>query len=47
MKVSFIDSGFDELLYWERENKKMINRLIKLIEDIKRNGHNGIGHSEN
>ena len=46
MKVTFAEDGWKEYLYWASQDKKTFKRINALIEDIQRNGHNGIGKSE-
>jgi len=45
-KLTFIDEGFDEYLYWQTQDRKTLKRINQLIQDIDRNGHGGIGKSE-
>ena len=45
-KITFTESGFDDYKYWLKEDKKTINRINALIEDIVRNGNSGIGKPE-
>jgi len=45
-KVGFTLRGFDDYVYWQKEDKRTINRINKLITDIVRNGYEGIGNPE-
>jgi len=43
MKVTFSDEGWADYLYWQSEDRKILKRVNRLIEDIYRNGNEGIG----
>ena len=40
------DIAWDDYLYWQTQDKKTIKKIHKLINDIERNGNDGIGHPE-
>ena len=40
------DEAWEDYLYWQDQDKKILKRINKLIKDIERNGHNGIGKPE-
>jgi toxin YoeB len=40
------DSAWEDYLYWQTQDKKTIKRINKLLQDIDRNGYNGIGKPE-
>ncbi|MCL2105574.1 MAG: Txe/YoeB family addiction module toxin [Oscillospiraceae bacterium] len=44
--LSFRDKGFEDYLYWQMHDRKMLKRINLLIQDIDRNGHEGIGKPE-
>ena len=46
MNKVFSDLGWSDYVYWETEDRKTLNRINKLIEDISRNGNEGIGKPE-
>ena len=47
MRVSFTEKAFKEYMDWQTEDKKTLNRINRLIQDIQRNGFtNGIGKPE-
>jgi len=46
MRISFTETGWSDYLYWEAQDKKTLKRINNLIEDVERNGHDGIGKSE-
>ena len=40
------DEAWEDYLYWQTQDKKMLKRLNMLIQDIDRNGNNGLGKPE-
>ena len=46
MNKLFTANGWDDYLYWENKDKKTLKRINKLIDDIARNGNEGIGKPE-
>ena len=46
MKVTFSDDGWEDYLYWQAEDRKILKRINQLVEDISRNGNEGIGKPE-
>ena len=44
MNTSFTPQALQDLFYWSTHDKKKILLIEKLIKDIKRNRHQGIGH---
>lgn len=40
------DDAWADYLYWQTQDKKTLKRINKLIHDIDRNGHDGIGKPE-
>ena len=46
MIKSFTENGWTDYIYWETEDCKTLKRINKLIEDIDRNGNEGIGKPE-
>ena len=45
-KVTFSDRAWNDYLYWQTQDKKTLRRVNALINDIKRNGYEGIGKPE-
>ena len=44
---TFTQEGFQDYLYWQRQDKKTLKKINALLEDIKRNGAmQGIGKPE-
>lgn len=46
MKVTFWSQAWDQYAWWQTNDRKMVKRINALIEDIMRNGHEGIGKPE-
>ena len=46
MKILFSERAWEDYLYWQQTDKKMLNRVNNLIKDIQRNPYNGIGKPE-
>ena len=46
MKICFTETGWKDYGYWERQDKKTLKQINKLIADIQRNGYDGIGKPE-
>ena len=47
MNKLWSDIAWDEYLYWQQTDKKMVKKINELIKDIERNGLNqGTGHPE-
>jgi toxin YoeB len=46
MKLIFSEFAWEDYLYWQKTDKKIIKRINKLISDIQRNKYEGIGKPE-
>ena len=46
MNKVFTQNGWEDYVYWETEDKKTLKKINALIEDICRNGNQGIGKPE-
>ena len=46
MLLKFKSQGWDDYLFWQTQDKKTLKKINKLIDDIERNGNDGIGHPE-
>jgi toxin YoeB len=40
------DLAWEDYVYWQTQDKKMLKRINELIKDIDRNGYQGIGKPE-
>ena len=45
-KITFTEQGWEDYCYWQKQDKKTLKKINILLEDIKRNGYNGIGKPE-
>ena len=46
MKLIFAEKAWEDHLYWQKTDKKMVNRIHALIKDIQRDAFKGIGKPE-
>ena len=46
MKVSFTENAWEDYLYWQKMDKKIVKRINELIKDIRRNPFEGLGKPE-
>lgn len=46
MNVSFTENAWEDYLYWQKMDKKIVKRINELIKDIKRNPFEGLGKPE-
>ena len=47
MKKLWADRAWDDYLYWQQQDKKVLKRINELVKDIERNGvSKGIGKPE-
>ncbi len=46
MNLQWTDEGWEDYLYWQKENRKILKRVNDLIKDANRNGNQGIGQPE-
>ena len=46
MEKLWTDEAWDDYLYWQTQDKKTLKRINQLIQDIERNGNDGIGKPE-
>jgi len=46
MNIDFTESGWNDYLYLQGQDKKTLKRINQLIQDISRNGYKGIGKPE-
>lgn len=45
-KFLFTEDAWEDYLYWQTQDKKVLKRINQLLQDIERNGYNGIGKPE-
>ncbi|GAB3036882.1 type II toxin-antitoxin system mRNA interferase toxin YoeB [Parafrigoribacterium mesophilum] len=46
MKLVWDEHAWEDYLYWQMQDRKILKRINALITDIQRNGNDGIGKPE-
>ncbi len=46
MNKAWHDDAWEDYLYWQAQDKKILKRINQLLKDIDRNGYYGIGKPE-
>ena len=46
MKLIFSEHAWNDYLYWQKNDKKILKRINLLIKDVQRSPHDGIGKPE-
>ena len=46
MLVVFTDLGWEDYIFWQKEDRKKLAKVNALIKDIERNGNGGLGLPE-
>ncbi|MDD5262777.1 MAG: Txe/YoeB family addiction module toxin [Methylacidiphilales bacterium] len=46
MSVLFSSRGWEDYLYWQQTDKKVLKRINELVKDISRSPYEGIGKPE-
>lgn len=46
MKLIFSESAWDDYLYWQKADKKILKRINQLIQDTRLNPFEGLGKPE-
>jgi toxin YoeB len=46
LKLIFSDNAWEDYLYWQKADRKILRRINKLIREIKRNPFEGVGKPE-
>jgi len=46
MTISFSDDAWEDYLYWQRTDPKILKRINALIKEIQRSPYDGIGKPE-
>ena len=46
MKLLFADEAWDDYLYWQKKDKRMVERINKLIRETQREPFAGVGKPE-
>jgi toxin YoeB len=46
MKLIFADAAWEDYLYWQQQDKRILQRINKLIQEVQREPFTGIGKPE-
>ena len=46
MKLIFVDESWEDYLYWQKTDRKILERINNLVKDISRNPYTGLGKPE-
>jgi len=46
VKLVFADEAWEDYLYWQKQDRKMVERINKLIREIQREPFAGVGKPE-
>jgi len=46
VRLIFADEAWNDYLYWQAQDKRIVKRINELIEDVKRDPFSGIGKPE-
>lgn len=46
MLFQFSSAAWNDYLYWQGQDRRTLKRINELLQDISRNGHEGIGKPE-
>lgn len=46
MKLVFSDEAWEDYLYWQKQDRKMVERINKLVQEVKRDPFSGVGKPE-
>lgn len=44
--LSFLSDAWQDYLYWQNQDKRTLKRINQILQDIIRNGYEGIGKPE-
>ena len=46
MRLTFVDESWEDYLFWQKNDKKMLKKFNDLLKEISRNPFDGIGKPE-
>lgn len=46
MRIVFSARAWDDYLWWQQQDRKLLKRVNQLIQDVSRNGNEGMGKPE-
>ena len=46
MKLTFSDEAWEDYLYWQKQDKRMVERINKWVKEVQREAFSGVGKPE-
>jgi toxin YoeB len=46
VRLVFADEAWEDYLFWQKQDRKMVDRINRLIQEIKRHPFSGVGKPE-
>lgn len=46
MRLVFADEAWEDYLHWQKQDRRMVERINKLLEEVRRDPFGGIGKPE-
>jgi toxin YoeB len=46
VRLVFADEAWDDYLYWQKQDRRMLERINRLIQEVKREPFSGMGKPE-
>jgi toxin YoeB len=46
LKLTFSDDAWEDYLYWQKQDKRMVERIKKLVKEVQREPFSGVGKPE-
>ncbi len=46
MRYVFVDESWEDYLYWQRTDRKIVKKINKLLKEISRHPYSGLGKPE-
>ncbi|MCU0769537.1 MAG: Txe/YoeB family addiction module toxin [Burkholderiaceae bacterium] len=46
MKLVFSDEAWEDDLYWQKQDRRMVERIDRLVQEVKRDPFSGVGKPE-
>ena len=46
MRLVFADEAWEDCLHWQKQDRRMVERINKLLEEVRRDPFGGIGKPE-
>ena len=46
MRLVFADEAWEDCLHWQKQDRRMVERINKLLEEVRRDPFDGVGKPE-